>query len=121
MFLVIKKIYEEEDVPDSFLLTQLTQIFKKGDARNPANYRYIHGRRAESRLLEIAIYFKLETTLSSETKESQLGGMPESSTVEHLAMLMSVINQLESENSGGIISFQDIVKCFDRMHYSDVS
>ena len=121
MFLVIKRIYESEDVPDCFLLTELSQLFKKGDPRCPSSYRFIHGRVAESRLLELAIYHKMTSSFDKETKECQLGGMPQSSTTEHLALLIAVINALESENSGLIVTFQDIVKCFDKMHFSDVS
>ena len=120
MFLLTKKIYEEETIPESFLVTTLSALYKKGDPRQPSNYRYIHVRRAESRLLEMAIYNKLSKTYNDTTSSTQLGGMPESSTTEHLTTLMTVINQREKEGGGIVVTFQDVQKCFDNIHLSDM-
>ena len=120
MYLIVRKIYETEKVPETFLITVLSAIFKKGDPRSPSNYRYIHGRRPESRLLELAIYQKLSKTFDTKTGEDQLGGMPGSSTSEHLALLIAVIQKKVDEGEGGIVMFQDIIKCFDNIYYSDM-
>ena len=121
LYLLVKRLYEEENIPDSFFVTTLSALYKKGDPREPSNYRYIHIRRPESRLLELAIYGKLAKTYDEETDESQLGGMPGCSMVEHLTTLMSVINEKEEKKEGLIVTFQDVVKCFDNIHLSDMT
>ena len=35
MFLIIKDIYESEEIPESMMVTRLVPLFKKGDPRDP--------------------------------------------------------------------------------------
>ena len=117
---VIKRMYEEEQFPESFLVTELKPLYKKGDPRDPGNYRYLHLRNEGSRLLEFAIYQKLKLTFNEKTGSNQLGGMPQSSTIEHLIVMNSVINEHEKNNEGIVVTFCDVKKCFDSCHFSDM-
>ena len=51
-----------------------------------------------SRILEMCIYLKLEPTFDSFTGESQQGGMKSGDTLEHLAMMMALIDHMEKMN-----------------------
>ena len=120
VFKVLKAIYEREIIPDEFLTTTLIPLFKKGDPRDPSNYRYLHIRLPMPRLLEMLVYQKLEPTYNICTGENQLGGMPKSSTVEHLVSMVSVISSLEKQKGGAVVTACDVKKCFDSVHLSDM-
>ena len=42
IYWLLRKIYEEGDIPEEFLKTNLVALFKKGDPQLASNYRYIH-------------------------------------------------------------------------------
>ena len=119
IFYILKKIYEEEDIPPSFFETKLIALFKKGNYMDPNNYRYLHIKDYLPRLFEMCLHQKLDVVFDNHTPESQAGGVKEADTVEHLVILIGAINQKYNEGKGLIISFADIVKCFDRIFLSD--
>ena len=121
IFQIVKMIYETESIPESFLVTTLVALFKKGDPRDVNNYRFLHLKGPVPRILELAIYLKLEDTFDTYTSENQLGGMKASSTSEHLALTMSLVNDLEKKKSGAVITCADVRKCFDNAWLSDMN
>ena len=118
-FFIFKQMYEEEVCPDDFRITFLIALFKKNDPRDPANYRYLHMKSDLSRLYELLVYLKLESHFDSVTAESQMGGRKDGDTVEHLAMLTSIIKDREEQGGGAVLGMVDAVKCFDRSWLSD--
>ena len=121
IFYLLRRIYEEEDIPDDFFITVLQPLHKKGDRRVMGNYRFLHLRDFLSRLLELLIYQKLEPVFDDFTGESQTGGMKESDTLEHLLTLMSMVKKCENCGEACIFTFLDIKKCFDCAHLSDMN
>ena len=119
MFFILRGIYESEEIPDSMKVTRLVALLKKGDPRDPANYRYLHLRSDLARIFEAVVYLKLEDHFATNTAEPQQGGLKECDTVENLTTLISVINQREREGSGLITNFIDAVKFFDKCFLSD--
>ena len=118
-FFVFKRMYEEEIVPECFRETILIALFKKNDPKDPGNYRFLHMKSDLSRLYELLIYMKLETHFDRVTAESQMGGRKDGDTVEHLAMLCSIIKDREAKGEGVILTMIDAIKCFDRSFLSD--
>ena len=121
VFEIVKKIYETEDIPESFTVTVLVALFKKGDPRLADNYRYLHLKEMLARILEMVVYSKLEVTFDKFTGDTQQGGMKGGDTLEHLCLTMSLINKLEKEGGGAIITCCDVCKCFDCCHQSDMN
>ena len=119
IYWVLKKIYEEETLPENFHETTLIALFKKGDSRNPSNYRYLQVKKYLPRLFEDAVYMKVEATFDQETPESQAGGKKQSDCLENLITLIAALNQSIQEGAGLCITFVDIRKCFDRLYLSD--
>ena len=96
VFHFLKLVYEHEIIPQDLLETELVALYKKGDPKEPGNYRFIHIRRDISRILEMMIYEKLEHTFEKYTGKSQCGGMKDNDTIEHLLLIMSIIKDLEN-------------------------
>ena len=119
IFLFLKKMYESEDVPDSFKETELIALFKKGNRQDASNYRFIHIKWWLPRIFEMLIYQKLYVIFDKYTPESQTGGCKMSDTMEHLVMIISALNQKVKVGKGLILTLADIKKCFDRLFLSD--
>ena len=119
IFWILKKMYEEEEIPEEFFETSLIALFKKGDSRDPSNYRYLQVKKYLPRLLEDAIYLKVEDTFDKNTQESQAGGKKQSDCQEHLIMLIIALQKSIEAGAGICLTFVDIRKCFDRLYLSD--
>ena len=118
-YFLFKAMYESERIAEEMLETLLITLHKKGDARDPKNYRFLHIKLDVARIFEMLVYFKLENHFDSKTSECQQGGMKQCDTVENLAMLSSIIVEQEDKKNGLIMTAIDAVKCFDRVHLSD--
>ena len=119
-FFIFKRIYEEEVTPECFIETFLIALHKKNDKKDPGNYRFLHMRMDLSRVYELLVYLKLENHFDQHTAESQMGGRKDGDTVEHLAMLTSILKAKEQEENAGVqFLMVDSVKCFDRSWLSD--
>ena len=121
IFHILKRVYEEEDIPESFHVTVLQALYKKGNPQLAENYRFLHLREMLARLLEQLIYQKLEVTYDEETTEEQCGGMKESDCSEHLCLLMSMVQECVIEEEACVLTFMDIKKCFDMTTLSDMN
>ena len=119
IYWLLKRIYEDEEIPENFFDTELVALFKKGDQKDPGNYRYLQLKKDLPRLFEMAIYLKIEKTFDLHTPEAQAGGKKQSDTIENLALLMTAIQKAVKEGKGLIATFNDIRKCFDRLYLSD--
>ena len=119
IYWLLRKIYEEGDIPEEFLKTNLVALYKKGDPQLASNYRYIHLKDYLARLLENVIYIKLEACYDKVTGESQSGGMKMNDCNEHLVVMMNLLRQRQEEGEGVIFTFADIEKCFDMLHMPD--
>ena len=118
-YFIFKAMYEQETLPESTFETLLIALYKKGDARDPSNYRYLHIKLDIIRIFELLVYFKLEGHFDKVTSECQQGGMKRGDTIENLAMLSSIIVDREDNNRGLLMTAVDAIKCFDRVHLSD--
>ena len=74
IFWLLKALYETESLPDSFMETVLIARFKKGSAKDPNNYRFLHIKEWLPRMFENAVHLKIEDTFEHHTPESQTGG-----------------------------------------------
>ena len=119
LYFVLKKMYEEEVIPDDFIETFLVALHKKGDPRLAANYRFLHMRGDVSRFFQLLIYLKLEAHFDKCTHESQMGAKKMCDTVEHIALVNSCLKAREEKGGGMVYSACDMVKCFDRSFLSD--
>ena len=118
-YFLFKAMYESEALAEEMLNTLLIALHKKGDPRDPRNYRFLHIKMDVARIFEMLVYFKLEQHFDTHTSECQQGGMKEGDTIENLAMLSSIIVDREDKKEGLVMTAVDAVKCFDRVHLSD--
>ena len=115
VFTLMKRFIEKEEVPEAYDYTSLTQIWKKkGSALSLNNMRFIHMKCWRAKLLEALITEKMKPQIVEATPNIQIGGMPQSQSVEHLVTLKTWMKQIEENDSEGVVSFYDMAKFFDK-------
>ena len=115
IFIFMKRLLDKEEVPKAYDFTSLTQIWKKkGSALSLNNMRFIHMKCWRAKLLEALITQKIKPQIVEATPSLQIGGMPQSQSVEHLVTLKTWMKQIEENDSEGVVSFYDMAKFFDK-------
>ena len=121
VFLLINKIYIMETIPEAIKKTVLTKLYKnRGSVAELKNHRFIHGKSWVGKLSEkcfVAIMFE---TIIENTPECQIGGVPGSSTVDHIMTTVAATRVNERQNMPTIASLIDLRACFDRIRLNDV-
>ena len=115
VFTLMKRFIEKEEVPKAYDHTSLTQIWKKkGSALSLNNMRFIHMKCWRAKLLEALVTENMKPQIVDATPNIQIGGMPQSQSVEHLVTLKTWMKQIEENKSEGVVSFYDMAKFFDK-------
>ena len=115
IFLYMSKLIKNEEIPNIFARTSLSQIWKKkGSALDLNNMRFIHGKHWHPRLLEALITEQMKENIVKATPPIQLGGKPGASSVEHLVVLKTWMKMLEQTKGNGIFQVWDMSKFFDK-------
>ena len=115
IFALIQKIYLTGEVPREFQKTNLMKLYKKGDRKLLSNYRFLHLKHWLCKITEKVIMKRLKTKMSEATPHNQLGGRKNASCVEHLVELATVLNIRSKQKKPTVVTFMDVVKCFDQV------
>ena len=119
VFKISKLIWETEDIPDSWNLTNLFQIFKKGPKNKLNSYRYIHLKNWFPRLFEGIVFQRAKPVLIKNISKFQIGAVPGHMPQEHLFVLKSLMALYKKLGIPIVINCWDILKFFDRQNLID--
>jgi hypothetical protein len=101
----MNRIIRDEETPTAFPLTWLIAIWKKkGSALDLNQMRYIHNKLWDAKLCEALITRNMKGKIVKACPNIQIGGMPNSSSVEHLVTLKTLMRILEER----IRNYQDL-------------
>ena len=120
VFALVQKIFLTGIVPVSFKKTTLMKLYKKGDQKLLSNYRFLHLKHWLPKITEKVIMKRLKRKMSAATPQFQLGGRAKASCVEHLVTLSTLLQVREKLKMATSLTFMDVVKCFDKVHLTDV-
>ena len=120
VYWLMKRMYEEEQVPEDFLKTNLQALYKKGSRMELGNYRFLHLKESFAKIFETLVMRKVKADMWAKFPTSQIGGCPASRTTEHLYLLISLMLEFEHNSQRGgaqgcIIIFKDVEKAFDKV------
>ena len=86
------RVLNKEEIPKSFDLTTLIQIYKgKGPRQILSNNRFIHTKSWIPRLCEAMVVERMKPVITEKVSMFQIGGMPGRRSSEHLFVLKSII------------------------------
>ena len=122
LYWIVRRMYQEETIPERFLETELIPLFKnKGSPADPGGYRYLHLKSWGARLTEMCIFKKVEKLFDTKTPAVQLGGMKERSTLYHLLTVNETARRAFNEGGGIVVTLVDCQKMFDCVHLDDIA
>ena len=121
VFLLCKRIIENEEYPACFDLTVLQQIYKgKGSKSDLSNSRFIHLKDWLPRTCDALVVGGMKGKVLASSTKYQIGGQEGHRSQEHLFTLKSVMALLESRGEGFIFQLYDLRKFFDSESLRDV-
>ena len=119
VYLLLKRLYENEECPEEFLKTKLQALYKKGPRSELGNYRFLHLKTCLAKVYETLIMKKVKADIWRAYPESQIGGAPNSRTDEHLYTIMTLMRRCEVQGEGNpqgaILIYKDVKKAFDKI------
>ena len=120
VYWMMKRMYEEETVPDEFLKTSLQALYKNKGARSDlGNYRFLHLKGCLAKMFETIVMKKVKPDMWRRFPTSQIGGLPRSRTTEHLYLLVTLLIMIEKKMKwsveGCVLIFKDVKKAFDKV------
>ena len=117
----MNRIIRDEKPPAAFALTWLIAIWKKkGSALDLNQMRYIHTKLWDAKLCEALVTRNMKGKIVKACPNIQIGGMPNSSSVEHLVTLKTWMRMLEESKGIGIINTFDMEKFFNKESLIDI-
>ena len=115
IYLYMRRIFKQEEIPKKFQLTWLIAIWKrKGSALDLNMMRYIHTKLWDAKLCEALVTKYMKPKIVNACPNIQIGGIPKASSVEHLVTLKTWMKLKESSKAVGIIQTFDMEKFFDK-------
>ena len=121
IYYYMNRIIRDEETPKAFALTWLIAIWKKkGSALDLNQMRYIHTKLWDAKLCEALVTRNMKGKIVKACPNIQIGGMPNSSSVEHLVTLKTWMKMMEESKKMGIINTYDMEKFFDKESLIDI-
>ena len=118
VFNFLKFIWDTENLPRSWDLTTLVQIFKRGSRSLLTSYRFVHLKEWLPRLFDGIVFSKMKEKLVQNMSKFQIGAKPGHRAQEHIFVLNSVISLYSERNIPLLIQTWDISRYFDCTPYS---
>ncbi|VDP40803.1 unnamed protein product [Schistosoma margrebowiei] len=113
LYLLFKKIWEEEQVPMDWKEGHLVKIPKKGDLSKCENYRGITLLSIPGKVLNRVLLNRMKDVVDAQLRDQQAGFRKDRSCTDQIATLQIIVEQSVEWNSSLYINFIDYEKAFD--------
>ena len=121
LYLLLDRMYREEELLDEAAMTWLTKLWKKkGSPLRLKDNRFIHGKEGICKLFEKCIVQIVADKLEQATPQCQAGSRKGRSTHDQLLKLVIIQKYFEKSGKPLPLLFVDVASCFDRIQLSDV-
>ena len=116
---LIKTVWKEEVIPQSWNVGNVTSIWKgRGDKENLNNQRGITTSSAIGTIMDSLIYNRLEFKIPF--TQAQGGGKKGSSTCDHLFLLRAIFDIAKKQKRPVYMTFYDVSKAYDNVDNNDM-
>ncbi|CAH8549680.1 unnamed protein product [Schistosoma guineensis] len=113
LYLLFKKIWEEEQVPMDWKEGHLVKIPKKGDLSKCENYRGITLLSIPGKVFNRVLLNRMKDAVDAQLRDQQAGFRKDRSCTDQIATLRIIVEQSVEWNSSLYINFIDYEKAFD--------
>ncbi|CAH8650448.1 unnamed protein product [Schistosoma curassoni] len=113
LYLLFKKIWEEEQVPMDWKEGHLVKIPKKGDLSKCENYRGITLLSIPGKVFNRLLLNRMKDAVDAQLRDQQAGFRKDRSCTDQIATLRIIFEQSVEWNSSLYINFIDYEKAFD--------
>ncbi|CAH8498299.1 unnamed protein product, partial [Schistosoma bovis] len=113
LYLLFKKIWEEEQVPMDWKEGHLVKIPKKGDLSKCENYRGITLLSIPGKVFNRLLLNRMKDAVDAQLRDQQAGFRKDRSCTDQIATLRIIVEQSVEWNSSLYINFIDYEKAFD--------
>ncbi|CAH8469021.1 unnamed protein product [Schistosoma curassoni] len=113
LYLLFKKIWEEEQVPMDWKEGHLVKIPKKGDLSKCENYRGITLLSIPGKVFNRLLLNRMKDAVDAQLRDQQAGFRKDRSCTDQIATLRTIVEQSVEWNSSLYINFIDYEKAFD--------
>ena len=107
-------------IPKEWKISHISSIYKKGDRRDPKNYRGISVNGTLSRLFSKVLQKRLQKECIEKIDENQSGFIPGRSCVDNLFIIQQLIEKHMSHNHELFLAFIDLEKAYDSVPHSNL-
>ena len=115
ILIIINLVYSEERVPEEWKNSTIVAIFKKGDKKDPNNYRGIALINTMLKILSKVLAKRLQTVVINFDllRREQTGFMRSEECVAQAASLLEICQRRRNEGTETILLFLDLKKAYD--------
>ena len=106
--------------PDSWRLTTIKVLFKKGEPDLPKNYRPISIIPVLAKLFSTILYRRIQPLVDEQLAQEQYGFRPGRGCVDAVHVLRMVVEKSSEWGEPLFIAALDVEKAFDRVHHKDL-
>ena len=106
--------------PETWRVTKLKVIFKKGDPELPKNYRPISIIPVMSKLFSTILYKRIQGLIDSRLGEEQYGFRSGRGCSDAVHVLRTVVEKSSEWGESLFMATLDAEKAFDRVHHADI-
>ncbi|VDP39340.1 unnamed protein product [Schistosoma mattheei] len=115
LYLLFKKIWEEEQVPMDWKVGHLIKISKKGDLSKYENYRGITLLSVPGKVFNRVLLNRMKDAVDAQIQDQQSGFRRDRSCTDQIATLRIIVEQSVEWNSSIYINPIDYEKAFDSL------
>ena len=118
--LLVNRIKEKQDFPETLRLCNITSIFKKGKRCDPNNYRGVFRVIIFRSILDRLVYNDIYPIVDSNLSDANVGSRKGRNVRDNLFVLYAILNSIKSGHEEACdVSIYDVEKCFDSLWNQD--
>ena len=112
---ILNQWWRGETIPHEVLQARVASIYKKGDPRNPGNYRPISLLNSIYKIYAALLQTRISATLDTLIQKTQFGFRKGKSTTNALICIRRVLEVAEATQQKVFLTFLDWEKAFDKV------
>ena len=120
ILMIMNKIKEDQEFPDTFRMCNISSIFKKGKRSDFNNYRGIFRVTILRSILDRLVYNDIYPVIDSSLTDANVGSRKERNVRDNLFVLYAIINSIKKGGEEPCdLGVYDVIKCFDSLWNQD--